>query len=107
MSTGSASGPRVIGGLFLCMWGHPNGLNCNHFIRGYELPTHLREAHGVRGADKLYVECKWDHCGRGMKKESLSRHIEETHMGVEHPCHCGKIFSRRDTLTKHQRSCSA
>ncbi|KAG0696880.1 hypothetical protein DFH29DRAFT_836482 [Suillus ampliporus] len=90
---------------FQCMWGGPYGLHCNDLIRGHDLQSHLREAHRIHGSDKLRVECKWSYCSKVFNKQSLSRHVEETHMGIVHLCDCGKTFSRRDTLSKHKKRC--
>ncbi|KAG1748898.1 uncharacterized protein EDB91DRAFT_1111292 [Suillus paluster] len=92
--------------MFLCMWGYPHVLHCNQLIRGYDLAAHLREVHGIRGSGKLRVVCKWEHCCLELNKASLAGHVEETHMGIAYSCECGKMFSRRDTLKKHRKTCT-
>ncbi|KAG1724110.1 uncharacterized protein EDB91DRAFT_1087608 [Suillus paluster] len=96
----AAQGPvaHVLEETFQCMWGYMNGLHCDELIIGNSLSTHLRNFHGVCGAAKLKLVCNWMHCGRELDKESLSRHIEEIHMGIVYFCECGKRFSRRCTL---------
>ncbi|KAG2126658.1 hypothetical protein BD769DRAFT_1461326 [Suillus cothurnatus] len=91
---------------FQCMWSsaHGYGLHCNALICGRNLSVHLREAHGIYGADKDRVVCQWEFCNKELNKESLTRHLEETHMGIIHRCQCGSTFSRRDTLNKHMKT---
>ncbi|KAG1841122.1 hypothetical protein DFJ58DRAFT_77755 [Suillus subalutaceus] len=108
VSVPSASGPgqHLLGDMFQCMWHCGNGLHCNALIRGHNLSAHLREAHGIEGSDMTRVWCLWNSCNREFNKESLSRHVEEVHMGIVHACGCGAVFSRKDTLAKHKRTCS-
>jgi hypothetical protein len=92
---------------FQCFWVGDHGLHCNELFYGYNLSAHLREVHHIHGADKAPVYCLWDGCSLGLKKESLSRHVEERHLCIAHPCNiCGKSYSRRDTLSKHIKACS-
>ncbi|KAG1866124.1 hypothetical protein F4604DRAFT_970802 [Suillus subluteus] len=87
---------------FQCMWDCGHGLHCNALIHGYNLPAHLREAHGIRGSDNTRVWCLWKSCNREFNKENLSRHVEEVHMGIVYECGCGSTYTRRDTLNKHK-----
>ncbi|KAG2749958.1 hypothetical protein P692DRAFT_20730885 [Suillus brevipes Sb2] len=90
--------------MFQCYWVCANGLRCNALIRGYNLSTHLREVHGVHGSDKSRVPCCWMSCNMELNKESLTRHIEEVHLMIAHQCvSCGATFSRRDTLSRHNK----
>ncbi|KIK44150.1 hypothetical protein CY34DRAFT_802948 [Suillus luteus UH-Slu-Lm8-n1] len=89
--------------MFLCLWVGAGGLHCGDLIRGCNLNAHLRQVHGVRGADKDRMFCRWRSCNREFNKENLARHIEEIHMRIVHTCTvCGAEFSRKDTLTKHR-----
>ncbi|OJA19530.1 hypothetical protein AZE42_06608 [Rhizopogon vesiculosus] len=94
--------------LFQCWWDGEYGLHCNDLFRGNDLSAHLRDVHGIRGADKSPVCCRWNRCNLAMKKESIVRHVEERHLGIAHPCDtCGKkSFSRQDTLNRHKKTCS-
>ncbi|KAG1845320.1 hypothetical protein DFJ58DRAFT_510544 [Suillus subalutaceus] len=103
----SASGPgqHSLDEMFQCMWDCPYPLHCNALIRGYNLSAHLREAHGIHGSDKTRLLCQWKTCNREFNKESLSRHVEEVHMGIVYRCEwCGTPFSRKDTLNKHKKT---
>ncbi|KAG2031233.1 hypothetical protein BDR03DRAFT_972936 [Suillus americanus] len=103
----SAPGRHSPDELFQCMWVCPTGLHCNALIRGYNLSTHLREAHGLHGSDKSRCWCLWNSCNREFNKESVVRHVEEIHLGIGYSCNqCGAAFSRRDTLNRHSRACS-
>ncbi|OAX30802.1 hypothetical protein K503DRAFT_788231 [Rhizopogon vinicolor AM-OR11-026] len=95
-------------GLFQCWWDGQYGLHCNDLFHGNDLSAHLRDAHGIRGADKSFVCCQWDQCNSVMKKESLVRHVEERHLGIAYRCDtCGKkSYSRKDTLNRHKKTCS-
>ncbi|KAG2035837.1 hypothetical protein BDR03DRAFT_961694 [Suillus americanus] len=108
-----SSGPGVsvsrtghsINEMFQCMWDCGHGLHCCAIIRGHSLSDHLREAHGIYGSDKTRFWCLWNSCNRESNKDSLVRHIKETHMGIMYVCGCGSTFSRRDTLNKHNQTC--
>ncbi|KAG2069598.1 hypothetical protein BDR04DRAFT_1232090 [Suillus decipiens] len=90
--------------MFPCLWDSGwQSLRCNALIRGHELSTHLREVHGIHGPDNCRVSCLWKSCNTEFNKESLARHIEETHMRIAYKCDCGSTFSRRDTLTRHKK----
>ncbi|KAG2061079.1 hypothetical protein BDR06DRAFT_397548 [Suillus hirtellus] len=95
---------HLINEMFQCFWDcHAPGLHCNDLFYGHNLSHHLRERHGIHGPDNARVFCQWRSCDMEVNKESLTRHIEEKHMKVVHPCVCGKLFSRGDTLNKHRR----
>ncbi|KAG1896891.1 uncharacterized protein F5891DRAFT_1051531 [Suillus fuscotomentosus] len=97
---------HVINELFLCMWDDAYGLHCNAFVHGGDMATHLREAHGIRGPDNLPVLCRWEGCNAPMNKESLTRHVQGTHLGIRYPCNtCGRVFTRRYGLEVHQINC--
>ncbi|KAJ8582277.1 hypothetical protein M405DRAFT_830920, partial [Rhizopogon salebrosus TDB-379] len=96
-----------LNGTFQCLWVGEYGLRCNDFFCGQNLSAHLREVHDIHGGDKTPIFCLWHGCGLGLNKESLSRHVEERHLCIGHRCGtCGKSYSRRDTLSKHTKTCS-
>ncbi|KAG2352261.1 hypothetical protein BDR07DRAFT_1438574 [Suillus spraguei] len=91
-----------------CMWNRPDGSRCDYLFFAHELSTHLREYHGIRGADKLRVHCCWNGCHKELKKESLSRHVEEKHLMIMYPCNtCNKTFTREYNLRHHKKNCPA
>ncbi|KAJ8584900.1 hypothetical protein M405DRAFT_884094 [Rhizopogon salebrosus TDB-379] len=93
--------------IFQCLWDGHYGLHCNDLFCGHNLSAHLREVHHIHGADKTPLYCLWNGCGLVLNKESLSRHVEERHLGIAYRCDtCGKSYSRRDTLNKHMKTCS-
>ncbi|KAG1845319.1 hypothetical protein DFJ58DRAFT_801181 [Suillus subalutaceus] len=92
--------------MFQCLWSGPDGLRCNYPFLAHELSAHLREYHGIRGADKLRVHCSWNDCNKELNKESLSRHVEERHLRVIYPCDsCNKTFTRQYNLSDHKNNC--
>jgi len=106
-STAMAPGTHSLNEMFQCMWSIANGLHCNGLIRGHNISSHLREAHGIHGSNKSRVRCTWNDCNREFNKESLSRHVEQVHLGIVYSCDCGATFSRRVTLNNHRKNCSA
>ncbi|KIK33311.1 hypothetical protein CY34DRAFT_99819, partial [Suillus luteus UH-Slu-Lm8-n1] len=52
---------------------------CNYIILGHQISHHLREFHGIQGADHVRVDCSWDYCDRTISKENLARHVQEAH----------------------------
>ncbi|KAG2032693.1 hypothetical protein BDR03DRAFT_969253 [Suillus americanus] len=105
-STVLAPGVHSLDKPFQCMWDVAHRLHCNALIRGYNISSHLREVHGIHGSDKCRNMCIWNGCNRELKKESLLRHVEEVHLRIVYSCDCGNTYSRRDTLNRHQRSCT-
>ncbi|KAG0699262.1 hypothetical protein DFH29DRAFT_937577 [Suillus ampliporus] len=98
--------PSAPGPLVQCMWGGPYGLHCNHIFDSHGLADHLREFHGIQGADHSRVYCMWNYCNMELNKENLSRHVEEMHLRIIYPCNtCNKTFTRRYNLNKHKNNC--
>ncbi|KAF8842597.1 hypothetical protein BDN67DRAFT_965479 [Paxillus ammoniavirescens] len=61
---------------------------------------HLRDGHGIRGAEKESVICCWYGCyAAPMQRGSLIRHILSVHLRtLQWTCPlCGKTFTRKDT----------
>ncbi|KAI6120446.1 hypothetical protein EDD16DRAFT_840565 [Pisolithus croceorrhizus] len=77
---------------------------CGEVLPGESFPVHLREVHGVSGNDKTKFRCEWVECGLQMNKESVGRHVVESHLQFRFPCpNCGEMFSRVSTLNGHLR----
>ena len=38
-------------------------------------------------------------------KSDLKRHMTTIHEKTQYPCHCGKVFNRKDSCVRHQRTC--
>ncbi|KAI6120447.1 hypothetical protein EDD16DRAFT_1705708 [Pisolithus croceorrhizus] len=86
-----------------CGWLVTGGV-CGAVLPGESFPVHLREAHGVFGNDKTKFKCEWIGCGLQMNKESVGRHVAESHLLYRYPCaYCGELFSRKNTLNGHLR----
>ncbi|KAG1794333.1 uncharacterized protein HD556DRAFT_1205840, partial [Suillus plorans] len=68
-----------------------------------EVAQHLQLHHGVKpGGDKDRTSCRWEGCGKKMKKESISRHIVAVHLDNKTECgSCGKTFARLDSELRH------
>ncbi|KAG2074420.1 kinase-like protein [Suillus decipiens] len=93
-----------LGEIFQCMW--VNGeFHCNDLFCGHDLSSHLRGAHGIHGPGNRRVRCNWNVCNKELKKESLTRHVEEVHLEIGYSCDCGASFSRKDTLSYHKKNC--
>ncbi|KAG2749959.1 hypothetical protein P692DRAFT_20452042 [Suillus brevipes Sb2] len=96
--------------MFQCLWSGPDGSRsgCNYPFFARELSAHLCEYHGIRGADKSRIHCSWDDCNKELNKENLSRHVEERHLRIMHPCDtCNKTFTRKYNLNHHRKQCLA
>ncbi|KAI6025010.1 hypothetical protein PISMIDRAFT_673185 [Pisolithus microcarpus 441] len=86
-----------------CGWVVFNNV-CGVLVPGESFAAHLREAHGIFGNDKTKFKCQWVDCGLQMNKESVGRHVAESHLLYRYPCpYCGEIFSRKNTLNGHLR----
>lgn len=86
---------------YRCGWLVPGGV-CNAVLPGDSFPVHLRECHGIFGNDKARFRCEWVECGLQMNKESIVRHVTESHLQYKHQCtFCGEVFSRKHTLNGH------
>jgi len=76
---------------------------CTVCTRQYTYPQalkdHTEEVHG-NGAPSCQI------CGKVVRRSCMSRHIRSTHEGVVHRCMCGKLFSYRSNLLRHQKKCS-
>ncbi|KAG1781232.1 kinase-like domain-containing protein [Suillus placidus] len=92
--------------IFLCKWDGPDGLPCRDLIFGHQISYHLREVHGIRGSDKSPVWCMWAGCNKQLNRESLSKHVEEIHLGIVYSCDCGNAYSRTDILERHRKTCT-
>lgn len=87
----------------LCGW-FDGQVVCNQPLLPDEFASHLRR-HGVTGDDKTKIRCCWVRCGTVMNKESVNRHVLETHLELKYMCPvCGYQFSRKDTMVNHQRN---
>ncbi|KAG6329753.1 hypothetical protein ID866_9336 [Astraeus odoratus] len=87
---------------YLCGWVCGDGVVCNQPVPGEQFPAHLREQHEVVGGDKTKMTCNWYGCESKMNKESVARHVSETHLGFRFNCHiCGGVFTRKNTLNGH------
>ncbi|KAG1879805.1 hypothetical protein F4604DRAFT_534429 [Suillus subluteus] len=73
--------------------------------------SHLNTAHGVRGAGKTLIKCKWVvlrsgyeiPCGQTFQRRNIPRHTEN-HLRLRHMCKlCGAHFCRADLLKSHER----
>lgn len=110
-NNGSSSAPGLVAHsideLFLCMWVVECGLRCNELIRGHDTSKHLRNCHGIKGADDLRVSCCWQGCNMVLNKEGLTRHVQGAHLKILYPCDtCNKMFTRTHNLDVHKRTCS-
>jgi hypothetical protein len=92
--------------IFVCQWIGPAGGPCNHEFSLQGLSLHLREIHGIRGADSLRVYCAWENCTKEINKESLTRHVKSQHLSIVHPCNtCPRRYTSRYRLNQHQPHC--
>ncbi|KAG2347583.1 hypothetical protein BDR05DRAFT_958341 [Suillus weaverae] len=86
----------------VCRWG---GGSCISLLTSdkSEVAKHLHLLHGIKpGGDKDKMSCKWQGCGKEMKKESISRHVVAVHMNNKTECDsCGKQFARLDSKLRH------
>ncbi|KAG8213150.1 hypothetical protein J3R82DRAFT_11557 [Butyriboletus roseoflavus] len=84
-----------------CGWVTSQGL-CNQHIQGHDFSEHLRADHGVVGPDKAQLRCRWVNCFAEMKKESLTRHVQEKHLELRFSCpSCSEQFTRNYTMQNH------
>ncbi|KAG1851333.1 hypothetical protein DFJ58DRAFT_661680 [Suillus subalutaceus] len=91
--------------LNLCRWGDGS---CTTSLTSdkSEVGKHLQVLHGIKsGGDKDKMLCRWDGCGKEMKKESISRHIVAVHLTNKTECgSCGKQFARLDSKLRHLKN---
>ncbi|KAG9313283.1 hypothetical protein JVU11DRAFT_5587 [Chiua virens] len=67
---------------------------CDFTLTKQDLKRHLADCHGIKAmSHNIIVQCRWEGCGKSMKRESLLRHIYEKHLGY-----------RRDRERKTQAS---
>ncbi|KAG2143354.1 hypothetical protein BD769DRAFT_1044549 [Suillus cothurnatus] len=92
--------------IFQCKWGGPNGLSCDEPIHGHNISSHLRQVHEIHGHHNLLVMCRWTGCNKQLRKDNLSRHVEEIHLGITYSCNCGKTFRRKSSLSAHRGVCT-
>ncbi|KAG9312295.1 hypothetical protein JVU11DRAFT_7605 [Chiua virens] len=94
---------------YQCLWG-TNGIICSHVAIDFdELMLHLGRVHDVQGTAARKIDCQWlterGICGMQYRRDGFRRHIG-THLGLSVPCiHCGKSFSREDSLRAHIKKC--
>jgi uncharacterized C2H2 Zn-finger protein len=74
------------------------------FERKCNLTTHMR-THGT--SDKDLVSCPEPGCTKVYTRQpDVNRHIKTAHEGRQWPCfQCGKVFKRKDILTRHAEAC--
>lgn len=91
--------------IFECQWLDPSG-PCNHEFSRQSISDHLRQFHGIRGADTMRVRCYWHGCGKELNRGNLLRHVKETHLSISYPCDtCNRRFTRQYNLNQHQTTC--
>ncbi|KAH0833173.1 hypothetical protein J3R83DRAFT_12201, partial [Lanmaoa asiatica] len=84
-----------------CCWSTPQGICCA-LIKGRDFPEHLRTNHGIIGPEKALLRCYWVDCFAEMKKESLTRHVQERHLELRYQCpNCPEQFTRSYTMHNH------
>ncbi|KAG6332424.1 hypothetical protein ID866_6666, partial [Astraeus odoratus] len=108
--------PPLKGGELECRWlPKENTAPCGKiFPSRKDLIDHLNREHGVNGAAKRDIICRWfppgasKTCGHSIRRSGFSRHLD-VHRGsdVRFPCPlpgCGRSYSRRDVLNSHVKS---
>ena len=67
---------------YSCQWTRKDGTICGEQITLSTISHHLA-THGVRHlSSESRLLCRWEGCMKGMKRESIVRHIRETHLGL-------------------------
>ena len=81
-----------------CQW-QSQGLSiCGQEVTGTTAPTHLA-SHGIHKLRRdITVQCCWRECGALMKRQSLTRHFREAHLGLKRKT-CA--FTSPTTLVAH------
>jgi len=91
---------------YTCGWVTGQSI-CDHSVRGPDFSEHLRQNHGVTGPEKMKLMCCWRGCGCIMNKESVTRHVQETHLNWKYSCPvCSEEFTRNHTMINHKKHCS-
>lgn len=94
-----------------CQWRDGNKL-CNYIIQAdpRQLSSHLKEHHGVQGGPSEIHRCLSAECSMHLRRNSFTRHITSSHLGVKFRClNCLTEFTRRYYARAHQemgRACS-
>ncbi|KAF8840374.1 hypothetical protein BDN67DRAFT_1011561 [Paxillus ammoniavirescens] len=88
-----------------CAWLGKHARCGERFDTVSELVTHTAVAHDARGTAGRLLICQWDGergpCLAGFRRDHFKRHLE-SHLGIKHLCgHCGKTYSRADSLKNH------
>ena len=92
-------------GIFVCQWMGPFG-PCQHEFYGRDLSAHLREVHGLGGAENSPVTCAWHGCTAVLNRGNLARHVKSKHLSIMYPCAtCNQRFTRQYNLSQHQTNC--
>lgn len=87
--------------------------NCRKPITGTlstpAVSKHLRDDHAEFMTGKDDRQCGWPGCRRMLKRESIVKHIANSHLhAARRKCpRCLNSYSTKDAFTRHQSSCSA
>ncbi|KAF8132005.1 hypothetical protein EV363DRAFT_1260609 [Boletus edulis] len=82
-------GPVSSGRSVMCEWVSEDGPMpvCYQTITRKTLSMHLAE-HGIRNMPRNHiVQCHWQGCGAQMKRQGITRHVREVHMGLKRKSH--------------------
>ncbi|KZT06692.1 uncharacterized protein LAESUDRAFT_812654 [Laetiporus sulphureus 93-53] len=85
-----------------CGWAEDSEPACEQQCHGWrEFSKHVIVDHAGDFKKGDSVECCLPDCGKEIKKENLSRHIQ-SHYGLFGPCPCDKFFSRAWAWKRHE-----
>ncbi|KAG0703335.1 hypothetical protein DFH29DRAFT_917576 [Suillus ampliporus] len=98
---------NINGGLvdaYLCRWTH-DGQECGMHIIGdrAQFARHIQRWHRTHAThNQKMVPCRWDDCGKVMKRENIVRHVIATHLKMRWRCSvCRAKLSRDDASARH------